>query len=306
MEKLLITGRDGFLASRLAAYLEQRSGERRYEIRACSHSELDITDKAACVRAVWEWGPDCVFHAAAVSDVAACEKDPDFSYRINVEGTKNIAAACRETGAKLLFMSSDQVYGGADKQGPLEIEDALPVNAYARQKLQAERSIQNITDNAVCLRLSWLYDVPGGMPVGSGMPVGTGKPHRDFLSLLTDAVRTGTPLRLYSHQYRGITDVYKIIENLPVLLRLPAGVYNAGNENAFSTYELGGKLSEFLKERFGVTLLVEADEERFRENPQNLVMKNSIQEIDFSSSFEDLSGGLTRFYENRKLAGAEK
>ena len=156
MKRILITGSSGFLGSRLAYYLKDK-----YELLLPSHEELNVSREEAVKTYMEENRPDVVLHCAALSNTWYCEQHPDESHRVNVQGTVRIAKACKLTGAKLVFMSSDQVYNGTPLLGPLKEEDVLqPVNVYGQHKLECEQRTGWNLPESVGLRLTWMYDLP--------------------------------------------------------------------------------------------------------------------------------------------------
>ena len=130
MKRMLITGASGFLGSRIIEFYRDR-----YEICAPSHRDMDITDQEQVWEVFHDFKPDMVIHSAAISDVGMCEREPERSGKINVDGSRNIAMASGEFHAKCLFCSSDQVYFGSQVQGPhREDEKVIPRNVYGREK----------------------------------------------------------------------------------------------------------------------------------------------------------------------------
>lgn len=157
MKKLLITGSTGFLGSRLALYYKDK-----YELLLPTHSQLNVSREETVMAYMEQFQPDIVLHCAALSNTWYCEQHPDESHRVNVQGTVKIAKACKHIGAKLVFMSSDQVYNGTPVSGPLKEQDVFqPVNVYGRHKLEAEQRALRNNPMSVALRLTWMYDVPG-------------------------------------------------------------------------------------------------------------------------------------------------
>lgn len=198
-KRILITGSGGFLGSRLAEYFEGKDG---YETVAVTHEELDITDMVAVSAFFKAIRPQAVLHCAGLSNTGQCEADPLASGRINVQGTENIARACRESGCRLIFMSSDQVYAGTDTLEPnRETDRVKPVNVYGRDKKRAEEAALALAEGAVCLRLTWMYDYP----VPKRTP-GTG-----LLGQMFAAAGEGKVIVSPTHDYRGITYVWDVI-----------------------------------------------------------------------------------------------
>src|SRR4051812_8774353 len=82
------------------------------EVHAFARGDLDITDRAAVVAAVDELQPSIVVNCAAYTRVDDAETDEETAYEINAHGPAHLAAACAETGARLLHVSTDYVFDG--------------------------------------------------------------------------------------------------------------------------------------------------------------------------------------------------
>lgn len=259
--KLLITGGSGFLGRRIAAYFETLG----HYVLTPSHGQLDITDSASVYSWFRENRPEAVIHTAAVSDTGLCQRQPEWSEKINVEGCVNLAKACREFGSRLVICSSDQVYSGSRVPGPHgEAEPVTPNNIYGNQKLRAEQQCLEILPRTVCLRLSWMYStesIPGE--------------HGHFLATLKAALRDDTkPLTWPVHDRRGITDVETVVQNLPKALELPGGIYNFGSENDANTYETVKQVLRQLDMTAALERLT-PNEAAFAENPRDISMDTS-------------------------------
>ena len=221
--KLLITGAGGFLGRRAASHFMSLG----YDVLMPTHRQLDITDSAYVHDWIAKNRPDAVLHCAAVSDTGKCQKDPEGTAIINVDGSVNLASACAQNGTKFIFCSSDQVYSGSSLPGPhRESEILTPNNIYAAQKLLAEQRCAAVCPDTVSLRLSWMYAtrfLPGE--------------HGHLLINLRNALSDASvPLTWPVYDHRGITDADQVVRQLPATLDLPAGVYNFGSENDRDTF----------------------------------------------------------------------
>ncbi|MBT9776286.1 sugar nucleotide-binding protein [Clostridium sp. MCC353] len=253
--KILITGGNGFLGSRLI-----RRYEKCFRLYAPGRGRMDITDEEQVMREFHTFGPQAVIHCGAVSDTKACEVDRERSFQINVKGSGNIAQACRSVGAKLIFCSSDQVYSDCEEQYPHgEAKELVPTRTYARQKLEAERICAEINPDTVSLRLSWMYDRNTDLA----------REHGNLAASLLQHLAAGEKPSYPVFDYRSITNVWEVVDNLECALRLPAGVYNFGSENDKSTYEVASAMARALGAPEGAVL---KDHESFAKRPRNLRM----------------------------------
>ena len=215
---MIVTGIHGFIGQRAVAQLQAEVFP--HELLYLDYgtaSARDTLRRWAC-----ETAPDVIIHTAAISDIGACERNPEVSYRANVLLPEALAAACAACGARLVAFSSDQVYTGAADDGPYT-EDALlppPTNVYARHKLEAEQRVLAADPSAVLLRATWMYDMPLYGHANRG----------NFLMNTLRAAALGQPVIVHD-QHRAVTYARQVVALLPAAAVLPGGVYNYGSEN---------------------------------------------------------------------------
>lgn len=166
--RVLVTGAGGQVGRALRAHLPGAV----YLDRAA----LDVRDPVA-VRATFGPG-DVVVHAAAMTDVDGCERDPDRAQAVNANGAVNVAAA----GVRVIHLSTDYVFSG-DADGEYGEDDPTgPLGAYGRSKLAGERAVLARPGNLV-VRTAWVY--------GEG---------RNFIRSILGAERAGKHLRVVDDQ----------------------------------------------------------------------------------------------------------
>jgi GDP-4-dehydro-6-deoxy-D-mannose reductase len=146
--KALVTGISGFVGLHLAEHLagagDQVIGISRHApVRSVGlHVAADVLDRARLGEIVCQFRPDVVYHLAAQPNVAASFRDPAGTWRVNVEGTRILYDAIRDTGARcrVVFVSSAAVYGDAPSAGD-HIDERTPLappNPYASSKAAAD------------------------------------------------------------------------------------------------------------------------------------------------------------------------
>lgn len=153
----LVTGAGGMLGLDLVAALAAQG----IEHLAADRSALDVTDAVAVRRAVQSLGPGAVvLNAAGWTDVDGAEQHEAEATAVNGTAVEALARACRSTGALLVHVSTDYVFGGDGLAVDELAEDSVPVpiNAYGRSKLVGERAVLDLCpDTGYVVRTAWLY-----------------------------------------------------------------------------------------------------------------------------------------------------
>lgn len=112
------------------------------------HREIDVTETRRVLEFLSDIAPQCVIHAAAVVGWREAERDKDYAYRVNVDGTINIAKACQNVDARLVYISSVAVFDG--ETGSYTEEDIpCPVYYYGWIKLLGEQAARMVPDYTV-------------------------------------------------------------------------------------------------------------------------------------------------------------
>lgn len=162
IHRLLITGGSGFVGKNLTDFF---SGRYRViatylthpDIASCDESfELDITDAEQVHSVLRRAKPEVLIHVAGNKDVRFCEDNPDEAHRVNAIGTQNVAAACRELKARMIYLSTDLVFECTRGN---YAEDEVPNTnlVYGKSKLDGERLAVQELDNVAICRSAGIY-----------------------------------------------------------------------------------------------------------------------------------------------------
>ncbi len=168
MNKILITGSNGLLGQKLVSLLANKSncqliatarGEARFSIpNNVIYQSLDITDAQACISVVNTFSPDAIIHAAAMTNVDACENQRELCDLINIEGTRNIIQAIGNRQTHLVHISTDFIYEG-DEDEYFEDSKANPLSYYGTSKWKSELLFENVSFPYSILRTVLVYGV---------------------------------------------------------------------------------------------------------------------------------------------------
>lgn len=149
--KTLITGAGGRLGPDLLAAFG------RDEVTGLSSAaDLDVTHEADVVAAVRDHAPDLVVHAAALTAADACEADPDLAWRVNAAGAWWVARACGLADARMVYLSTAEVFDGRSTRPYTEFDPVSPQSVYARTKEAGEQLVRGALPAHYIVRTSWL------------------------------------------------------------------------------------------------------------------------------------------------------
>ena len=154
MRKIIVTGCNGQLGRAINQMYKQRTD---IELVNTDVQELDITSIGKTMELVRSVKPYAIINCAAHTGVDACETEVDSAYRINAIGPRNLSIAARETGAKLVHISTDYVFAGDADKPYTEFDTPDPQGMYGKTKLAGERFVEQFAKNYFIIRTAWLY-----------------------------------------------------------------------------------------------------------------------------------------------------
>ena len=166
--KILVTGVKGQLGYDVVKVLN----ERKIECRGVDIEDFDITDAGAVREYIVKYAPDAVIHCSAYTAVDKAEDNLDLVRCVNAEGPGNIAAACKEIGAKMVYISTDYVFPGVGNK-PYEVDDPTgPLDAYGQTKLEGELAVKKYLSKYFIVRISWVFGINGNNFVKTMLRIG--------------------------------------------------------------------------------------------------------------------------------------
>lgn len=233
MLNILITGGSGLLALNLASYFRQSHQvtlglhHSRVALNQVKSLPLPTSPDALCAL-IQQHGFNLVVHAAGMTDVDACEKNPEEAQKINAYLSRDVATACCAAGAKLVHISTDHLFNGLEPKRD-ELALTSPLNEYARSKLLAEQLVMEACPDALVIRTNFF---------GWGHPK-----RRSFSDWIIDSMRQEKSINLFKDVYFSPILISALAEQLARLLQMNAsGIFNVVSDERLSKSEFGLKL----------------------------------------------------------------
>lgn len=193
-------------------------------VTTAQYVSLDITDKEAVDKTIQEIHPDVVVHCAAWTAVDAAEdEDKQAKVRaINAGGTQNIASACKEVNAKMVYISTDYVFDGQGTEPwQPDCKDYKPLNVYGQTKLEGELAVSQTLDKYFIVRIAWVFGKNGNNFIKTMLNVGK---KYDTLKVVNDQI--GTPTYTY--------DLARLLVDMIETDKY--GYYHATNEGGYISW----------------------------------------------------------------------
>lgn len=215
--KVLVTGANGQLGRDLVEILNVT-----HEVFGFGSKELDVRNIEQCRQIFFQVKPDVIIHAAAYTAVDMAETDEDNAFAVNSFGSRNVAMAAEEIGAKLCYVSTDYVFDGTSAKPYKEYDNTNPQSIYGKSKLAGELLVQSLSKRYFIVRTSWIYGKHGNNFVKTMLKLGKEKPN---LKVVEDQM--GSPT--YT------VDLCHII--LELISSEKYGIYHASNTGSCSWYE---------------------------------------------------------------------
>ena len=208
--RIWITGSSGRLGSALCRLLTNIE----YRILP-SDLYVPIGDSEAVNHFADVSHPDVIINCAGLTDVQKCEASPEEAYKANALGARNLAIAARRIDAKLIQISTDDVFEGTSNKPLHEFLEPHPVTIYGKSKYAGEKLVRELTDKHVIVRSSWLY--------GAGT--------YDFVDRVLDAAAMGGLIRLPGDEISSPTSADALARLIEYLITAREyGLYHASCE----------------------------------------------------------------------------
>jgi dTDP-4-dehydrorhamnose reductase len=213
--RIVITGARGQLGRAL------QTAFAGHQLILLDHKTLDIGASDA-THALVALFPELIIHAAALTDVDGCERDPVEAYRVNALGAQHAAQACAELNASMVYVSTDYVFDGTKGAPYLEDDEPTPISVYGRTKLEGEQFVRALAPRYYVARAAWLY----------------ARDSRNFVTRIIKLAGERPRLGIVTTEHGSPTYAPDLAAAIAKLVQHPAyGIYHLVNDGAASRHE---------------------------------------------------------------------
>ena len=225
MKKIWITGAEGHIGTALLDLLEGVE----YQLLPTDIEEVDITKIDEVTQFVHVNRPDVVINCAGMTDVQECENNVDEAYRVNAIGVRNVALAANEVNAKVIQISTDDVFDKESRVPYNEFDNVHPRTIYGKSKEAGEKILTQLLNRFVIIRSSWIYGIG-----------------RDFVDEVLRNVGQGEKMEVPNNQYAAPTSAKELAKVIRYFIdNEEYGLYHVVCPGSCSRYEFARTILEY-------------------------------------------------------------
>jgi dTDP-4-dehydrorhamnose reductase len=187
---------------------------------------MDITNREEVLEVITSYRPDTIIHGAAMTNVDACELDPEACQRLNVDAVEYLVEAANEVDAHFVFVSTDFVFDGED--GPYDEEaEPNPVSIYGHSKLKGEQIVQSRAKSWAIARTVLVYGLVADMS------------RSNIVLWAKDSLENGKKINVVDDQFRSPTLAEDLAQGCFLIEQKKAsGIFNISGKDQMNIYEL--------------------------------------------------------------------
>lgn len=280
MLKIWIVGAAGQLGMAINQVLDPLE----VEVFNTDQEELDITHTDEVLNFGEINRPDVIINCAGVVDVELCEANPELAYRVNALGARNLSIVARKVGAKIVQLSTDDVFDGLSKVPYSEFDDTNPKTVYGRSKRAGENYVKEFTHKHFVVRSNWVY--------GEG---------NNFVNNVLAAAKEGRELQVASDQFGSPTSAKDLARLILHLIKTNEyGTYHVTCQGVCSRYEFAQEILKRAGMETGLRAVPTAESQLSSARPAYAVLDNFILRIIDLYQMPQWKDSLKEYMEERK------
>ncbi len=249
--------------------------------------ELDVTQ----IDEVLSFGevnrPDVIVNCAGITDTTVCEHNPELAFKVNALGARNLSIVARKIGAKIVQISTDDVFDGKSCSPYCEFDDTNPLTVYGRSKRAGENYVKEFTHKHFVIRSNWVY--------GNGM---------NFVNTILEQSKCSDIISVASDQFGSPTsakDLAKLI--LHLMKTNEYGMYHATANGICSRFDFAKEILRLARKDIELKEVTTEESEFSSVRPAYAVLDNFILRIINVYDMPDWKVSLEEFMKEKNIGG---
>lgn len=281
MQKIWICGANGRVGKKMTEQLKQTN----VELLLTDVEDVDITDPAAVMEFANINRPHFIVNCAGLTDVTECEENVEKAFKINALGARNLSVAARMGKARMIQMSTDDVFDGKSEIPYTEFDTPNPQTIYGKSKLAGENFVKEFCNRHIIIRSSWIF--------GDG---------RGYVSHILDQLSKGQPIYAAEDQTAVPTGASELAAKIIYLMKsAPDGIYHVTGQGSCTRYEFAKEIVKLSKSQIKVIPVPAKEDKLTAMRPSYSVLDNLMLRMSDIPLLPDWKEMLTHY-----ISGSER
>lgn len=285
MQKIWVCGSRGQIGQAVNDVVDKLE----FEMLDTDMDDLDVTDTDEVLRFGEMNRPDIIINCSGMTDIEACEENPSMAYKVNALGARNLAIVASKMQAKMVQLSTDDVFDGKSTAPYTEFDVTNPVTVYGKSKLAGENYVKEFTSKHFIVRSTWVY--------GKGS---------NFITNFLQRAKEGGEIAVASDQFGSPTSANELARFLLHLVHTSEyGTYHATNRGICSRFAFAEEILKMTGKQVTLQPVPTVMDELSKVRPAYAVLDNFIMSMVPVYDFPQWQDSLREYLTERGLYHAE-
>ena len=285
MQKIWVCGSRGQIGQAVNDVVDKLE----FEMLDTDLDDLDVTDTDEVLRFGEMNRPDIIINCSGMTDIEACEENPSMAYKVNALGARNLAIVASKMQAKMVQLSTDDVFDGKSTAPYTEFDVTNPVTIYGKSKLAGENYVKEFTSKHFIVRSTWVY--------GKGS---------NFITNFLQRAEAGGEIAVASDQFGSPTSANELARFLLHLVHTSEyGTYHATNRGICSRYAFADEILKMTGKQVTLQPVPTLMDELSKVRPAYAVLDNFIMSMVPVYDFPQWQDSLREYLTERGFYHAE-
>lgn len=286
MQKVWVCGANGQMGKAMNEMIDRLE----FEMFNTDREDLNITHIDEVINYGEIYRPDIIINCAGITSVEQCEKEPKEAFKVNALGARNLSIAAKKLNAKLVQISTDDVFDGRSELPYNEFDTTNPKTVYGKTKLAGEQYVKEFTQQHFIIRSTWVY--------GEG---------DNFVLNFLKMIETGEVVSVATDHFGSPTNANELAKFILHLIHTSEyGTYHATNKGVCSRYHFAKEILHIAKKQGKIKAVPKDESDFLTVRPANAVLENFILSLTDIYDFPDWKQSLAQYLKERGMIAYEK